>query len=260
MGDLTGPVFQYVRTLGRRSPRDDRLKSGLMWRLFPTDSSSSRSLRLYVHRRARVVTRLLAGLTAIAATVAALGAISPSVAAASLPGTELPGTPFAYGDILVSLGRTSSSGAIDWRDSTTRSKGHIEASGSWEQLIPAGSAFDASGNLYVTMFGASGQRIQKYDNEGHDLGRWDDQSAPYPESIVFDRSGNAYVGHASSSGQAGFGIIQKYDSSGHLIDTFYVETEARGADWIDLAPDQCTIYYTSEGARRILRYDVCARR
>jgi len=72
------------------------------------------------------------------------------------------------------------------------------------------------------------------------------------ESIVFDANGDFYVGHA-----LGDRDIKKYTASGTFLATFNVATENVGSDWIDLAADQKTIYYTSEG-RRVMRYDVAA--
>ncbi|HKW68914.1 MAG TPA: hypothetical protein VJP04_16585, partial [Terriglobales bacterium] len=37
---------------------------------------------------------------------------------------------------------------------------------------------------------------------------------------------------------------------------YTVATEAEGSDWIDLAPDGCTIFYTSQGPS-VLRFDAC---
>lgn len=72
------------------------------------------------------------------------------------------------------------------------------------------------------------------------------------ESIVFDNAGNFYVGHAGGDAD-----IKMFSSAGAFLDTFDVAVENVGSDWIDLAADQSTIFYTSEG-RRIMRYDVVA--
>lgn len=80
------------------------------------------------------------------------------------------------------------------------------------------------------------------------------------ESCVFDRAGNVYIG------QAGFDATQtdaqvpvlKFNPSGVLLDSFVMPTGPRGTDWIDLASDQCTLYYTSEDTT-VRRYDLCAR-
>lgn len=51
--------------------------------------------------------------------------------------------------------------------------------------------------------------------------------------------------------------IRKFDAAGNPITDFAVAIENRGSDWIDLAKDQCTMYYTSEG-KHVKRFDVCA--
>jgi hypothetical protein len=67
---------------------------------------------------------------------------------------------------------------------------------------------------------------------------------------VFDAAGNFYVGHADNNK-----LIHKYDAAGNLLATYAVATDDRGSDWLELAADQKTLFYTSEGGR-ILRYDV----
>ena len=91
----------------------------------------------------------------------------------------------------------------------------------------------------------------KFDNKGNLLGTFGTGYNSNPESIAIDVEGNVYVGQADGTGD-----ILKFDSSGNLLKEFDVATENRGSDWIDLAADQCTIYYTSEGDS-IKRYDVC---
>jgi hypothetical protein len=72
-----------------------------------------------------------------------------------------------------------------------------------------------------------------------------------PTSIVFDSHGNAFVGQADCDGD-----ILKFDAAGNLLAKFDVATEVRGATWIDLAADGCTMFYTSSGTH-IKRFDVC---
>ncbi len=109
-----------------------------------------------------------------------------------------------------------------------------------------GSAFDAAGNLYVTDFGADD--VSKFDTTGQLVGSFG-SGYNLPESIVFDSSGNAYVG------QAGGGLL-RFTASGTAAGSFSPAPENVGVDWIDLAPDQCTVYYTSEGTR-VQTFDVC---
>ena len=69
------------------------------------------------------------------------------------------------------------------------------------------------------------------------------------ESVVFDAAGNYYVGHADGDRD-----IEKYDTSDNLVATYDVVTGPRGTDWVELAADQSTIFYTSEGST-IRRFD-----
>ena len=69
-------------------------------------------------------------------------------------------------------------------------------------------------------------------------------------ALVFDAEGGFFVGHPD-----GNNLIHKYDEAGLLVGTYDAEVEGRrGANWLDLAADQGTLYYTTEG-RYILRYD-----
>jgi streptogramin lyase len=113
-----------------------------------------------------------------------------------------------------------------------------------------GMAFDGAGNLYGTNFSAGS--ITKYDTFGAII-----PPNPFvsgmssPESIAFS-SGFAsfYVG------QAGTGAINQFDTAtGALLKSYTgLVIGPRGTDWIDLAADNHTIYYTSEGTT-IHRYD-----
>ena len=71
-----------------------------------------------------------------------------------------------------------------------------------------------------------------------------------PESCTPDASGNIFVGNA------GAGKVLKFDPSGTLLATYTVTVQNRGADWITLSSDQCTLYYTSEGTL-VKRFNVC---
>jgi len=104
-----------------------------------------------------------------------------------------------------------------------------------------GMAFDSSGNLYSTNFGA--QQIIKYDINGNKIGTFGSGFNSDPESIVFDKSGNAYVGQAD-----GTHSILKFGPTGTLLKTLTPTSTDRGTDWIDLSADQTTIYFAGEGA------------
>lgn len=162
--------------------------------------------------------------------------------------------------IVVGLAYTGSAGAFELGDvlgsigngqvvRLNKNLQLIETIGTGHAGETDGLTFDEDGNLYVTNFNAG--NITRFDGTGTILN-------PNPfvktdsgnESIVFDSEGNFYVGVADGSHD-----IFKFNSEGTLLDRFDVARERRGSDWIDLAEDQKTIFYTSEG-RRIFRYDV----
>ncbi len=97
-----------------------------------------------------------------------------------------------------------------------------------------GSAFDASGNFYVTNFGAN--TVRKYDANGTSPGTLFGGGYSTPEMIVFDKLGNAYVGSIG-------GGIRKFDSAG----TFVASFSAPRVDFMDLAADQTTMFFGQEG-------------
>ena len=113
-----------------------------------------------------------------------------------------------------------------------------------------GMAFDTVGNLYVTNFNAG--NVRKFGNTGALIGTFGSGYSGSPESIVFDRDGKAYVGAVDGDND-----IRKFDPDGNPLAQFDVATEDRGSDWIELANDQCTMFYTSEG-QNVKRFDVCS--
>ena len=113
----------------------------------------------------------------------------------------------------------------------------------------SGSTFDPAGNFFVTVF--SRQLVIKFDPTGTLIGPFGSGYHSDPESILVDASGNFYVGQADGSR-----TVLKFDPSGTPLATFSPKTEERGTDWIDLASDQCTLFYTSEG-KFVKRFDVC---
>jgi sugar lactone lactonase YvrE len=120
-------------------------------------------------------------------------------------------------------------------------------SGSSEQT---GMAFDTDGNLYTTNF--TDQSMAKFDNNGGLLVYpWGGPFGLRPESVVLDAAGNLYTGEVD-----GAELLRKWTPAGMQIATFSPAIEDRGIDWIDLAADQCTMFYTSEGWQ-VKRYDVC---
>jgi hypothetical protein len=107
------------------------------------------------------------------------------------------------------------------------------------ELFTAGSAFDANDNFYVAD-DLNGD-ISEYNSSGA-LKPLFASGLSNPLSLAFDSSGNLYVGQQTTP------YIAEFNSSGvRQPDIGPLATELYGDDWIALAADQCTIYYTSEG-------------
>ena len=114
-----------------------------------------------------------------------------------------------------------------------------------------GSTTDKAGNFFVTNFSAS--NVTKFDKNGNIVSPnpWaSNDPGAHNESILFDKAGNAYMGQPDGTRN-----ILKRDASGGLLATYTATTGPRGTDWIDLAADQHTMYYTSEGST-VYRFDV----
>ncbi len=105
-----------------------------------------------------------------------------------------------------------------------------------------GSAFDSSGNFYVTNFGAN--TVRKYDPSGTSPGVLFGGGYSTPEMIVFDQSSNAYVGSIG-------GGIRKFDQAGGFLTSY----SAPRVDFMDLAADQKTMLFTQEGSA-VRRWDL----
>jgi hypothetical protein len=178
--------------------------------------------------RSRAIVLLAAGL------FASLG-VAPVARAA---------VPYATGDVLAGVGsgqikHFSPTGTL--RNTLNNGQGNNE---------DTGMCFDDAGNLYATNFG--GQSLSKFDNAGNLLvGSFGSGFNADPESCSFNSSNQLYVGQADGSSD-----VLKFSSSGALLATYDPATESRGTDWVDLAADQCTLFYTSEGSS-IKRFNVC---
>ncbi len=116
-----------------------------------------------------------------------------------------------------------------------------------------GGAFDSTGNFFVTDFQAN--MVTKFDPSGTLIGAFG-SGYNNPESIVFDASGNVYVGNAGPDAPGGARPVLEFNPSGALLNTFLPAVESRGTDWVDLAADNCTLFYTSEGTL-VKRYNLC---
>ena len=117
-----------------------------------------------------------------------------------------------------------------------------------------GCAFNNSlDKLYTTYF--SQTKVKVYDDAiPHAISQVIDTAVNSPggqsESVVFAANGDFYVGHPDGNDD-----IHRYNAAGTYQQSYDVAVESRGSDWMDLASDQTTMYYTSEG-RLIKKYDV----
>jgi uncharacterized repeat protein (TIGR01451 family) len=132
-------------------------------------------------------------------------------------------------------------------------------SGTFKETISDGSGGFTTGcsfnpsldKLYTTSFSVS--KVVVYNNASpHSIAQTISTGKVAAESIVFAASGNFFVGGPSDP------EIEEYDASGTLVDNDTVAADGTGGpDWIDLAADQKTIFYTSE-SRVVRRFDALA--
>jgi uncharacterized protein (TIGR03437 family) len=197
---------------------------------------------------------VLATLTCTRSDALAAGASYPdtvvtvNVADNPLAFNPVAGSPaFQAGDILISM----ADGTVEWRHSDWTL---VRVLTSVTDGQAKGMAFNSSGNLFVTQWygtDSSGNDVMTFDRNGNPTGLFGNGFNCNPSSIVFDNSGNAYVGQADCSSQ-----ILKFDSLGNLLAQYSVAVENRGSYHIVLDPNQCTMYYTSEGPN-VKRFNVC---
>jgi DNA-binding beta-propeller fold protein YncE len=137
---------------------------------------------------------------------------------------------FAKGDVMAS----TSGGAVTVYD---KSLGFVTTLSTGLGGYTTGSAFDKSGNFYVTDFSA--QNVSVFSGTTGALTGTFGSGYHTPESILFNKAGDAYVSGVSSGG------INHYDSSGNPLGTAISGTRT---DWIELHPDQMTMFYTDESS------------
>lgn len=175
---------------------------------------------------------------AIAALSLVLGFAVTSSAAAD-------GVPLKPGDVLVGEGN----GLIKHFDSNGNLLDTLDTqAGSTEDT---GMCFDQEGNLYTTNFEAND--MSKFDKNGNLVASSFISSSTFdehPESCVFNSKDQMYVGQADGNAQ-----VLEFDTSGNLLNSFSPAPQDRGTDWIDLAADQHTLHYTSEGSS-VKQFDV----
>lgn len=157
---------------------------------------------------------------------------------------------FEPGDVFVSLEQ----GPVQW---------HLPDGTLVRVLAPTipgtgeGMAFDANGYLFVTRWCidpwcATGNAVEMYDPLGRSWGSAGTGFNCNPHALVFDATGASYVGQAGCNRS-----ILKFVTTEYEPTEFMVDEDNQGAFWIDVAPNNCTVFYTSYGPN-VKRFDACA--
>ncbi|MGZ9257545.1 MAG: hypothetical protein ACXW50_24215, partial [Candidatus Binatia bacterium] len=158
---------------------------------------------------------------------------------------------FMPGDLFVA----TQSGHVQWRDPTGANYSPIRVINTGDFGQQAGMRHSPlTHDLWITNFNAyppgPPPSVRIVDTTGTPIGSTSTPAQNYPESIVFDANGNAYVGGPQ-------GALVELNAAGSIVTSFTlpVTDGAEGPDWIDLAADQSTIFYSYE--RQIIkRYDL----
>lgn len=165
-------------------------------------------------------------------------ALTPVLSSGGRPAAASP-PPWVSGDVFVSV----SSGSYQVYDNggalqETINDGHGGTT--------TGCAFDPEqANLYTTNFDLD--QVEIYSDPTHAVVNRFTTSPANNESVVFARDGSFYVSHPGSTGG-----IDHYNSSATAHT--HLATGVR-SDWLDLAVDQSTMFYTDE-SQQIHRWDV----
>jgi hypothetical protein len=176
--------------------------------------------------------------------VMAVGVAMAMVVAAINPKKSYAGPVIPIGALMVS---TSNGLVQEWDTSTTPPTfvALLDTTGT----LTFGSVFDVAGNFFVTQF--SDEAVAKFDPTGLLIGPFGSGYNMDPESDIVNAASDLFVGQADGTHQ-----MLEFSPAGVLLNTFAPAIEGRGTDWIDLASDQCTMFYTSEGPH-IKRFNVC---
>jgi hypothetical protein len=182
--------------------------------------------------------RTSAAIAVALVVVAAVGAPSAPAAAG-----------FERGDVLASVGSPS---VIARFSADGTAKGALADSAGAGPLC-----FDPSGEHLV----APGAGL--YDNAGSLLAS-DWASVELPGACTVDAAGNVFMARGPYSGDTlatRRATFRRFDLTGHLLQSYDVDgtgfTYGREVYTVDIAPDQCTIYYGLGGGSDVKRYDVC---
>ena len=160
-------------------------------------------------------------------------------AAALLSAAVLPAAvPFAVGDVFAGIGNgrynhfSPTGTLLETLDDTK------------DNFNTTGMCFDPAGNMYGTNLSANS--MSKFMNNGTLVGLFGSFNAN-PESCLIINGNTMFTSQVGGTGD-----ILKFNLAGTQLANYNV---AR-SDWIDLAADQCTMFYSDEGPT-IHRFNVC---
>ncbi len=150
---------------------------------------------------------------------------------------------FQAGDLFVGF----YNGSLQWR----RNSG-----------LPVAIVFEAESHLLTGLGFSPAGPLFAVDSTAGELDQFDPCGLPLspllagtntmPTAICFDAAGGFYLGFYASTNN-----VWNFDASGNRVRQYTVAVENSGIDWIDLAADQRTLYYTSYGPS-IKRFDLVA--
>lgn len=179
------------------------------------------------------------------------------------------GSPRLIGTILTDELPSSREYLIVGKDATTRRARRYLKDGSfidaWNTAaeVSTGMCRGIDGRIYATRFSPESGNAGLARMSRHGAvsarefgGNFSPAAEFHAESCVVDGSGRVLVGHATDASVGGAARIARLLPNGELDRYFTVPIGPRGSDWIELDPNGCTLYYTSEGSR-VLRYDLC---
>jgi pimeloyl-ACP methyl ester carboxylesterase len=186
---------------------------------------------------------LLVGLFSQASPPPAAQAATPSLPA--IPNT---GVPYNTGDVFVAAGFNFGDPIFQVQPSTGAVLDTLNPTNS---QVSQGICFDGLGNLYSVRGG-----VERFDNQGN-LVNATFISDPnfFASSCVVDNAQHIWVGGHGFFNLSAPGLLE-YDESGNLLASYAPALEVGGVDYLALASDQCTFYYTSSNDD-VKRFDVC---
>jgi hypothetical protein len=121
--------------------------------------------------------------------------------------------------------------------------------------VTAGCTFDSAYRLFTTNVASSKVVRFSVDNGHGPISSVTTPDLTHNQSVAFDGHGNYYVGYAGANGSgAGLAKVTHDGTAGDAFPSSSITVENGGVNWIDVASDEQTIFYTSLG-RKIFAFN-----